>query len=268
MTKWRQSIGVFLILALTGCTFSSQKRQIQKAEKEYSEHHLNEALSSFEEASRGSDANLAVEAALRGARLAQVEMKAYQRAIDLYKVVIIKSDDNDQRKSAEKNIAQIYFENLLYYDKAVVEYEKLLRLDFSAAEKYQFRMNVAKSHLQLGNLEQALAELDALSKEKKSEAEEYNLDNFKANVLISQKKQDQAATILEGLIKKFPERAEKESLALTLTVCYEELEEFSKAIAVLEGMKKGYSHPEFLESRIARLKSRENNKPLANGFRK
>jgi tetratricopeptide (TPR) repeat protein len=269
MRSWRLWIGLFLVTTLSiQCTFSSQKRQISNADKALSDGRPKEALDLLEEAAHGSNTELALEAARKGAHLAQAELKSFQRAVDFYRVMIVSSDNNDERRFAQRNIAQIYFENLLYYDKAVIEYEKLLRLDFSDADKYQFRLNVAKSHLQLGNLDQALAELETLSKEKTNENDKYDLDVFKANVLMSQKKQDQAAIILEDLIKKFPERAEKESLALTLTVCYEELEEFEKAIATLEAMKKGYSHPEFLDARIARLKTRVNNRPLANGFKK
>lgn len=265
----RRWIGPVLIAMLSvQCTFSAQKRQIQKADKDLAEGQPKAALALLDDACHGSNSDLALEAARKGAHLAQIEMKSYQAAVDFYRVIIVASDNSEERKTAQRNIAQIYFENLLYYDKAVIEYEKLLRLDFTAAEKYQFRLNIAKSHLQLGNLDQALAELETLSKDKLNESDEYDLDVFKANVLMSQKKQDQAAVLLEQLIKKFPERAEKESLALTLTVCYEELEEFEKAIATLEAMKKGYDHPEFLDARIARLKTRVNNRPLANGFKK
>ena len=269
MKFWCRWTGLILFAALSvQCTFSNQKRQIEKADRAISEGHPKEALDFFEEAAHGNDVDVALVAARRGAKLAQTEVKSYQKAVDLYRLIIVESDNDQERKMAQKNIAQIYFENLLYYDKAVIEYEKLLRLDFAAAEKHQFLLNVAKSHLQLGNLDQALAELETLSKQQTDENEGYDLAVFKANVLMSQKKQEQAAVILAELIKKFPERAEKESLALTLTVCYEELEEFEKAIATLEAMKKGYSHPEFLDARIARLKTRVHNRPLANGFKK
>jgi tetratricopeptide (TPR) repeat protein len=269
MTSWRRWLGLTLISTLSiQCFFSSQKSQLQSADKAIADGRPKAALELLTEAAHGDNVGLALEAARKGARLAQVDLKMYSRAIELNHIVIVGSDNSEDRKTAQKNIAQIYFENVLDYEKAIIEYEKLLRLDFSDAEKHQFRLNVAKSQLQLGNFDQALAELDALSKLKNSENEEYDLGVFRANVLISQKKQEQAALVLEGLIKKFPERAEKESLALTLTVCYEELEEFEKAIATLEAMKKGYSHPEFLDARIARLRTRENNRPLANGFKK
>lgn len=261
----------FALLAglLVQCTFSSQSRQIHEADKAIAKHEPKKALDYLEKATHGEDTALALQAARQGARLAQLDLKSFQQAIDFYRFIVIASDISDERRQAEKNIAQIYFENLLYYDKAVIEYEKLLQLDFSPADKFQFRFNVAKSELQLGNLNQASAELDMLSKQKNSDNDEYDLEVFKANLLIAQKKQQDAANLLESVIKRFPDRAKKENLALTLTVCYEELEEFEKAIASLIAMKQaGYAHPEFIDARIQRLQTRLTNRPLANGFKK
>lgn len=265
----KRALAIALTLGfLSGCVFSSQKRDLQNGEQSMSEGHSGKAFIYFERAAHGSDSALALEGARRAARLAHFELKKYQKAIDLYRMIIVNSDNEEERKLAQKHIAQIYFENLLYYDKAIIEYEKLLRLDFTPAEKYQFRMNVAKSNHQLGNLDQALAELDTLSKEKPNENDYYDLEVFKSNVLMSQKKQKEAAGVLEGLIAKYPEKSQKESLAITLAVAYEEVDDFKKAIETLETMKNGYSHPEFLDARIARLKARMSNMPGAQGLKK
>jgi hypothetical protein len=51
-------------------------------------------------------------------------------------------------------------------------------------------------------------------------------------------------------------------------VIYEELKEFSKAIDVLEGMREGYAHPDFLDLRIRRLRERMGNQPGAQGLKR
>ncbi len=268
MKQRLRQIGFFLLLSLAACTFSSQRHDFDEGEKALAESHRAAAFPSFVKAAHGSDQVLALSAARKAARLAQVDLKKYQDAIDLYRFIIVASDSDMERKNAQKSIAQIYFENLLYYDKAIIEYEKLLQLDITPAEKYQFRLNIAKCQHQLGNLDQALAEIDALALLATADNDAYDLQVFKSNVLMSQKKQLEASQILETLIKKYPERAQKEGLPLTLAVCYEEVDEFKKAITILEAMKKGYPHPEFLETRIERLRARMSNLPLANGFKK
>jgi tetratricopeptide (TPR) repeat protein len=257
-----------LMCTLTGCLFSSQKRAIQNGEKAVSEGHTKEAVKYFDDAVHGDDTEMALEAARRAARIEHFDLKNYAKAIEYYRFLVVASDNDQERRLAQKSIAQIYFENLLYYDKAIIEYEKLLRLDFPKEEKYQFRLNIAKSDHQLGNFDQALAEIEDLSKEKLNDNDYYDLQVFKANLMMSQKKQADAIQVFADLIKKFPERAQKESLALTMAVSYEEMGDFKAAIDTLSAMKKGYSHPEFLDMRIERLQARQRNMPGAFGLKK
>src|SRR5262245_23664099 len=130
MKRW-QTIGWLILLsAAIACTFSSQKRDIQRGEEYLSEGKPSAALDVFERAAHGSNVGLALEAARKAARLAHLDLKRFQKAIDYYRFIIVTSDNDSERKLSQKYIAQIYFDSLLYYDKAIIEYEKLLRLDF------------------------------------------------------------------------------------------------------------------------------------------
>ena len=60
--------------------------------------------------------------------MAHLETKNYPVAIEFYRALILRSADAEERRSAQRFIAQIYFENLLDYDRAVVEFERLLKL--------------------------------------------------------------------------------------------------------------------------------------------
>lgn len=264
----RVCLAAALTCLLTACIYSPQKREIQNGDRAMSEAQPKQAILHFEKAMGGNDQKLALEAARRAARIAHLDLKTYNKAIEFYRFMIVASDSDLERRSAQKNIAQIYFENLLYYDKAIVEYEKLLRLDFSKAESYLFRLNIAKANHQLGNITQALAELEELTKDELNENDRFDLQVFKANLMMSQKRQQDAIQILSGLIAKYPERSQKESLALTMAVCYEEMGDFKMAIETLNGMKQGYSNPEFLEARIERLQARMRNMPGFTGLRK
>ena len=169
---------------------------------------------------------------------------------------------------AHVNIAQICFENLLDYGQAVSEYERLLRLQLKPEEAFHFRLNLAKAQFQLNNLEQSGNELDVLLAQKHSDDEAFEAEVLKANILVAQKKQADAALLWEKILKDFPERSKKENVALNLVVCYEEQKDFGKAIEVLERMKSNYPNPEFLEIRIQRLRQRRSNQPGAQGLKR
>lgn len=203
-----------------------------------------------------------------GSRLAQLEVKNYNQAVFFYRYLILRSPDPDERKSAQRYIAQIYFENMHDYAQAVIEYERLLKLDVSPAEAYKFRLNLAKSHFQLNNLEQVGAETDLLLDQKLEPDQIFEVRVLKANVLVAAKKLPEAAAQWEQILKDFPEKSRKENMGLNLVVCYEEMKDFARAIDTLEKMRVDYPNPEFLDLRIARLKERKSNQPGAQGWRR
>jgi tetratricopeptide (TPR) repeat protein len=258
-----------LVPCLAGCSFSFDWFQYLRARRAAVQHHYSAALSLFQTiVSHQPDSDRALRAARQGARIAHLEMKNYPQAVEFYKIIILKSQDPQERKNAQKNVAQIYFENLLDYEKAVIEYERLLKLTESPEEAFRYRLNLAKSHLQLNNVDQATNELDVILSQKLQPDEIYEAKSLKANILTGAHKHAEAATIWEEILKEFPDRSKKENVALNLVVCYEEVKDFGKAIEVLERMKSEYPNPDFLNKRIARLKERKQNQPGAQGWKR
>ena len=215
-----------------------------------------------------ADADRALQAARKGARVAHFEAKAYQQAVNFYKFIILKSDDVIERRNAQKNIAQIYFDDLQDFDQSVIEFEKILKLDNPADEAFRYRLNLAKAYFRLNNAEQSLNELDVLLSKKLDAEKTFDIHMLKANVMVGNHKLTEAAQLWEKILKEFPERSKKEKVALNLVVCYEELKQFDKAIAVLENMRPQYPNPDFLDLRISRLKERQYNQPGAQGWKR
>ena len=86
--------------------------------------------------------------------------------------------------------------------------------------------------------------------------------------MLAAKRLPESADLWESIIKEFPEKSHKENVALNLVTCYEEMKDFGRAIEVLESMRKGYAHVDFLDLRIQRLKERKQNLPGAHGLRR
>jgi len=214
------------------------------------------------------DSDVALEASRAASTIAHLNSKEYGKAVEFYKHIVLRSQDAEERKSAQRFIAQIQFENLHEYDHAVLEYEKLLQLELTQPERFRYRMNLAKSHFYLNNIDQALNEIDAVLKQSKSSDELFEAKVLKANTEVSAKRLKEAAALWQAIILEFPERAKKESIALNLAVVYEEMADFEKAIQVLESMREGYAHPDFLDLRIQRLRERRENQPGAHGFKR
>lgn len=217
---------------------------------------------------RDPNTQLSLQAAQKGAPVAHLDLKDYNAAVRFYRHIIYKSSDEEERKSAQRYIAQIYFENLLDYDQAIVEYESLLRLKLSEEEIFRYRFNVAKCHYNLANMGQAMSEAEALISQFPEREDLYDAKVLKANILLQNKKHQEAAEVLENVVKQYPDRAKKENLALSLVSTYEDLKEYDKAMTVLEEMRPWYSHPDFLNERIKRMKQVRSNLPGAQGWKR
>lgn len=263
-------LGAALItLGFCGCTFSAAWLNRYRIHRAVATRDFPAALDLLEQqVNKEPNSTEALTASRLGAKIAHLDAKDYVRAVDFYRHIVLRSEDIEERRSSQKFIAQIYFENLLDYDRAVLEYEKLLKLSQRPGEDFRYRLNLAKSHLQLNNMNQALAEIDTLIKREPKAEELFEAKVLKATVLMSNKQLTEAAAMWRSILDEFPERSQKENVALNLVVCFEELKDFGKAIELLEGMREGYPNIEFLDLRIARLKERKANQPGAQGWRR
>ena len=271
-TSWgvplRASVFV-LVLAIAGCQLPFQRLEYRRAVRACVHGNFNEGLSLIDRIiKRDPEAKLALTAARYGARVAALDAKDYPKAIQFYKNLVLFSPDREERMKSQRQIAEIQFRNLANYEQAIVEYNKLLGLTESDEDKYEFRFNIAKAYYQLNNFYQSAVELDELLGGKIPEARRFDVLLFKANLLLTEKKLDKAVESYLGLLKKFPERAKSENVALNLSVCYEEKGEITKAIQVLEAFKKDYPTPEFIDLKIQRLEARRANLPGAEGLKK
>jgi tetratricopeptide (TPR) repeat protein len=257
------------VLFLSGCSFSLDGFRFYRAKMQISQHHYASALPLLQKIVDDSPSDdRALQAARKGARVAHFEAKAYQQAVNFYKFIILKSDDVIERQNAQKNIAQIYFDDLQDFDQSVTEFERILKFDNSPDEAFRYRLNLAKAYFRLNNAEQALNELDVLLSQKLDSDKIFDILALKANVMVGNHKLPEAAQLWEKIIKDFPEQSKKEKIGLNLVVCYEELKQFDKAIEVLENMRPQYPNPDFLDLRISRLKERQYNQPGAQGWKR
>lgn len=240
-----------------------------RARRAVVQHQYGAALGLFQQiVDARPDGDRALESAREGARIAHLELKNYPRAVEFYRHIILRSPDPAERKEAQRAVAQIYFENLQDFERAVIEFERLLKFTTTTEEAFRYRLNLAKAHLQLNNLDQAANELDVILSLKLEPDEIFEAKSLKANILVGAHRHQDAAVVWDSVLKDFPERSRKENVALNLVVCYEELKDFGKAIEVLERMKADYPNPQFLNLRIARLRERKSNQPGAQGWKR
>ncbi|MEK2689431.1 tetratricopeptide repeat protein [Bdellovibrio sp. GT3] len=259
---------VVLLLLLTAC--SSQERGDYKiAEKNVSQGNYKVALEYFDRVIlRNSNSEYPMEAAREAARVSFFEMKDYERTIKYHRFIVLNSKDEKERVQSQKQIADIYFNNLQNYQASVVEFSKLQQMPHTDLEAAQYQMSIARANYYMNNFFQAESEIDSLLRLKSDDNIRFQALMLKGNILVAKKEFIKAIDIFKGMIDKYPQRSVQENVGLVLAVCYEENDNFKEAIKVLEDYRGKYSPPEYIELRIKRLQERMKNAPGAKGFRK
>lgn len=264
--KKRVLVALFMFVA--ACS-SQEEADYKQAQKAMGQEHYRIALGHLDRViKRNSTSKLPLEAARDAARISFFEIKDFQKSIHYHQYIVLHSPDEKERLESQKQIADIYFNNLQNYPQAVIEYSKLQQMPHTDLEEAQYKMNVARAQYYQNNFFQAESEIDSLLKLKGDETTRFNASMLKGNILVARKDYKNAAEIFKNLINEFPEKSIQENVALTLAVCYEENFDFKSALDVLEAHRGKYNPPEYIELRIKRLQERMRNAPGAKGFRK
>lgn len=256
-----------LALIFSGCTFRGPS--IEDVQSKLARGEKAEALQELENIlEKDTNQAVTVEAARIGAPLSHFQLKNYDAAIQFYLYLANYSPLLDEKISSLKYLTQILMDHSRDYERAVEIIEKLLAMNLDKHEKYYYRLLLAKSNYQLARVDQAQAELDVLKEAELSEDFRYDVSVFESNVLVSQKRHEEAAKLLKSLIKNNPTRAKVDGLQLNLVSCYEDMNDLDAAIEAMEEMRSDYPDPQFVDFRIARLKERKKNMPGARGLKK
>lgn len=257
-----------LFIGLCSCT-SQERRDFESGKAEASRGHYRIAVSHFAKViKRNQSHDLVVESLRESARIYEYEIKDPKKAIEANRLLIDQSTDVREREIAQHKIATLTFDSLQDYQKAIIEFSRVLIFLQDPVERQQVRLNLARSHFYLNNFFQAHSEIDELLKESLGDQLRFSAMQLKGNIFLAEKKFKEAIGVFTELLEEHPERALKENIALTLAVSHEENNDYKSAIKVLESLLDKYTPREYIELRIKRLLERQKNAPGARGFRK
>ncbi|MEZ4870998.1 MAG: tetratricopeptide repeat protein [Bdellovibrionales bacterium] len=250
----------------SGCDFSSTQIEYNRAERAFKEKDFSTARKYYLRVlKRNPDSPIAMKAAEKAAILLAEDMKYYDEAINLYQFLIIKSQDQNQVKNYQLQLARLLFDSVQDYSRAIEEFNKLIKLETDLSKKTQYQIYVAKSYFNLNKFYQAKVEVEDILKMDLTEDDRFQVLLFKGNILLTIKDHKNAIDVYTELIEEFPERSVKENVQINLAVCFEELKDFDKAISILEELRQSFPDTTFIDTKVSRLKARKKNLPGARG---
>lgn len=259
-------VGAIAFFTLTACTPQSDKLY-NEAYQEIENGHFRIAISLLEQSAKlEKNDKKKTKALIEAARISRFEIQDFERALRLYREVILKSQDSKQRISAQEAVAEINLENLQNYNQALSELLILEQLNLSGEQKDKIKLRIAQAQFLTGNSSTALEYVDSALKTSTPDRK-YFL-KLKAEVLMATQKRDEALLIYEELRKLDEIYFSDENLYIATSIALEEKEDYVGALSYLEKYKTKVKDLSYLELREKRLKEKVVNKPLSKGRRK
>jgi tetratricopeptide (TPR) repeat protein len=256
-------------LFLSGCKIDFAEWDFKKAEDHSRQGQFSESIKKYQNViKRSPESHLALKSARAASRIAIYETKNFSLAIGLLKFIVLHSQDENERKLVQKEIADLYFDKLGSYQAAISEYNQYLTMGVSQSDFLQSKLRLAKSHFFISEFFQAESEVREALRSAQNGEERFELENFLANVLMSLNRAPEAEALLRKVITDYPDLAKRERVFLTLVSALEEREAFEAAIATLEAHRPSADDKEFVDLKISKLKERMRNRPGARGLRK
>ncbi|MBC7742755.1 MAG: hypothetical protein H7061_11185 [Bdellovibrionaceae bacterium] len=251
---------------LNACTPQSD-RFYTEAYSEIEKGHFRVALDLLERSAQTAKQDKKrTKAMVEAARIARFEIQDYNRALRLNREIVMKSEDPKQRLNAQLALGEIYLENTQNYAQALKEFLILEQLEQNLALKERLKFKIAQAQFLIGNPKSSLEYIDSALK--LSGPEKKNFLKLRAQVLISEKKFDEAIAAYADLLTLDEPFFNKENLYIATSIAYEEKEDYAAALAYLQTYKDRIQDKAYLELRIKRLSERLTNKPLFKGRRK
>lgn len=252
-------------LQLLGCT-SQSERELKAGKQAATDGHYRIAINHFDKVLiRDPSGDLAIEAAREAARVSFFDIKDFRKAAIFYKHLVLYSKDYKERLQSQKQIADIYFDQLNDYPKAVVELNRLVAMLEDPKEKAFYKMSLARAYYYQNDFAQAENEADEFLRREIPVEQKFEMKMLKGNISLAKKDLPKAVEIFKNLLKEYPEQSRRDNVALTLSVCYEEMKDYTSAMEVLEQLKEHHPMPEYIDLRIKRLQARLKNLPGARG---
>ena len=112
---------VVLVLFLTACS-SQEEGDFKTAQKNISQGKYQVALGYLDRViKRNAHTEFPLEAAREAARISFFELKNYDKTIEYHRFIVLHSPSQKERLESQKQIADIYFNNLQNYQASIVE---------------------------------------------------------------------------------------------------------------------------------------------------
>lgn len=204
------------------------------------------------------ESKFAPESLLRAARINRLYMGKTKEALKYLNEIILNYPNSEYKLQAQKEIADILMEDLKSYDRAINEYYKFIQMNPPREEILDARLRIARCFENQGNYDQALIEYQSLLDVAQNSVTPMREEvDFKISVIYYLKKETKRAISgFEEFLKKYPASEFKDDAKFYLASAYADLNEYEKALNLLQDIKGTYRNPDAVKAKIEGIEIR------------
>jgi TolA-binding protein len=269
-TRWLR-LASFGLLLFSACTVDSAKRHYVLAEKLWTDGKYAAAVTEFERVvAKDPHGKLGAQALLRGATTQALFLSQYSQAVKKLRLYIEASPDPGASWDAQKEIGELLYSKLEYYDQAITHYQTLVQLRPDGPEVPEFLYRIGRSHYFLGHLDESRVVYESIlakpnykdspwAEKASFELGETELTrgeqtgNHGASGEIYRK----AMSDFENFVAKYPKSSLMPQAQFGIASCLEELDQLDAAYQAYEALLTKYPSKNVIEIKLARIRERK-----------
>jgi len=246
-----------IIIATLSCT-DSPKKYFKKA-KEFDENgDYTRAVIYYQRVFElYPDSDLAPESLLRAGKISRIYLMKPRTSLNLLNAIIFNYPNSKFYIQAQKEIADIWMDDLRNYEMAVTEYSKLIQLNPPVEILQDARFRIVRCFEHSGNYDQALIELRGLLNSGELQQELKEKAEFELYVILYIKKNlNESIRGFQEFITKYSNSELIPDAKFYLASAYADKNDFQQALAILNEIKDTYRNPEAIQAKVKGIEVR------------
>ncbi len=255
----RSALAACLILLSVGCVFRPTAL-MQEAENLWFKNRYREAIRAFlQVVDRYPETQHAETSLLRIGEILMLNLSEPEKAIEYFTRLTIEYPKSEGAITARKTMALIYEKSLMDYDRAIIQYQKLIDSK-NVSKRDEYQLAIGRCYYKKSNFNQAIIEYRTLIR-RHPESELVPEARYEiGNCYFVMNNCKEAIKQYSKILQEYPNTDRRGDILLSIGVCLEEKEEYGQALKLYSDLLDEYSNKTLIQKKIDDVMARMKDK--------
>lgn len=255
----RSALAACLLVLALGCA-SRPVALMHEAENLWFKNRYREAIRVFlQVVDRYPESRNAETSLFRIGEILLLNLSEPEKAIEYFTRLTLEYPKSEGAIAARKTMALIYEKTLRDYDRAIIQYQKLID-DRNVASNDEYQFAIGRCYYKKGNFNQAIIEYRSLIRRYPASALVPEAYYEIGNCYFVMNDCEKAVKQYGEILQEYPNTKRHGDILLSMGVCLEEKEEYGKALKLYGDLLDEYSNRALIQKKMDDVMARMKNK--------